>query len=179
MLIQWEAAGVALSNRQLARKLGVSQTFISNCWKILGLPPEFLSLAGRKRGVKSSLFAINEVKAEPRRKKYLDMVKNDASFRDVTRAIARDEQEAALRAASNKAPDKHTQERIKAAARRESEPNSPNESLTRDTPQEEARQTATQHINALMECLPALSDEDFETLIVPFARRVVRGDLAR
>ena len=176
---QSDELGEDSSKTAIARKLGKSWTFVDNIYKLLDLPDEFLDIARRKRGVKSSLFAILEVKEPERQTQYLAQVEGGASVRAIQKAIAADDAEIAITKATNKAPDAQTESRTRAVAQGKTGSVSRGQQLTGGTSHAEAREQCTRGFRILSDYIPHLSDADFEKYVAPFARRILRGDLAR
>lgn len=178
MVRDYEKDGIPVSDREAARKIGKSVTFVRNCYDVLGLSDDLLEIARRRQNVKSALFLIDPIKDEPRREKYKMMVESGDGVRKIQSAIDRDEQEAKLSRVAGRAPDVQTQSRVVASARGENASMSRGERVVGPS-RSEARQECARHMEALSKWLPHLSDEDFRKFAEPFARRILRGDLAR
>ena len=178
-IAQSDELGEESNKTAIARKLSKSWTFVDNVYKLLALPEEFLDIARRKRGVKSSLFAIQEVKEPKRQEKYLAQVKSGSSFREVKKSIEADNSQIAIQKATTKAPDVQTEARTKAVAKGQTGSVSRGQQVTGGVSHAEAREQCTRGFHILSDYIPHLSDADFEKYVAPFARRILRGDLAR
>jgi ParB family chromosome partitioning protein len=173
--------GAEYNDTQFARLMKKSVTFITNCWKLLKLDAELLEIAKGRRGVKTSLIAINKVQDSTRRAKYSEMVKRGDSWEKVDNAIKEDNLKAANAVAASKAPDSQTDARQKAHAQGNSSSMSRGRMVT--TPKGPSRQEKRLNVlrlqNEFIAATKDLNNEDYEELAVAFCRRFVRGDLAR
>lgn len=182
---QWNKAGVEFTEYKLAEKLSVTKAYVTKALKLLNLPDDFLAVAGRKTNVKTSLLLIAE-QPEGEQPRLLEMVNNDASYREIERSINEIETEKRLKAASSAAssfPDRHTQERATAHARGERATVGRGGAIVRSgsalSPSMQSRNAVAANMEGIIRHLEDLTDADFHKYLVPFARRILTGDLRR
>lgn len=173
----YEASGMPLSKRGLAEKLGKAVTYVSNRLDALGYHDDVKELMMTQRHVLSSAKAINSVKDDERRKKYIEMVKRNASFVEITSAIQRDEAEIKLRNQANKAPDDETNKRANRAAEGDTASMSRGRMVTSSTRREANQEVQRALLN--LEAWITKCDKSHFDKAHALARRIIRGDLSR
>jgi ParB/RepB/Spo0J family partition protein len=105
------AAGLPLSERTVALKLGKSNSYVRNHLGLFKLHPELQNLAQRHANVKSSLFEIQKVRESEHFQPLIEAVDAGASFQTIRNQVERIVAEEAWKREADTAPDAETQER--------------------------------------------------------------------
>jgi ParB family chromosome partitioning protein len=176
----YEATGKAMSKREIARRLNVSPTYISNRLDTLGYHPEVQQLLSRHRNVLKSAEAINHVPDATRREHYIALVDNGYSYARLTKTIDSDNAQLRAQQEANRAPDPETRQRhtLQQSQTGGAGTMSRGKLVTGGPTRTEAREQLTRATQIIEAWLPYASDADFKKL-QDLARRILRGDLAR
>lgn len=171
-----------LSNVRVAKRLGKSPGWVANRLALLKTGEDVKAVAAVAPQAMSSLLLADKIKEPETRTEILADIASGATHSEIKARVEAHESavEAQKKADSiaQQAPDSQTQSRLVAQSRGESSSMSRGQRVTGGAKAKEARLECDRALGNLNAWLPHLSDQDFEK-VRDFARRILRGDLAR
>jgi ParB family chromosome partitioning protein len=171
-----------LSISRVAKRLGVSQGWVTNRLALLKTGDDIQQVAALAPKAMSSLLLVDKVKDKELRSELLSEVIAEKPHSQIKARVEAHESaieaQKKAEAAANRAPDTETTVRLISRGKGEGSSISRGR-LVKSNSQAEAKVEVQRAIANVIAWTPLLSDEDFEKLIKPFARRLIRGDLAR
>ena len=171
-----------LSNVRVAKRLGKSGGWVTNRLALLKTGDDVKAVAEIAPQSMSSLLLADKVKETETRTEILAEIAGGATHSEIKARVEAHESALEARkkaeAVASKAPDTHTQTRLISRGRGEASAMSRGQRITGSATAREAKSECDRALGNLNAWVPHLADDDFEK-VREFARRVLRGDLAR